>query len=149
MTGVQMNHVPYRGSAPAPTDTLAGQVQVLFDVPTSSIEYIKSGKLRALAVTGTTRSELLPDIPTVGDFVPGYEASNIRGIGAPKSTSAEIIAKLNMEINAALADPKIRARLADLGGTPIPMTPANFGKLIVDETEKWRKVVRFAGIKPE
>jgi len=149
MTGVQMNHVPYRGSAPALTDTLAGQVQVLFDVPTSSIEYIKSGKLRALAVTGTTRSELLPDIPTVGDFVPGYEASNIRGIGAPKSTSAEIIAKLNMEINAALADPKIRARLADLGGTPIPMTPANFGKLIVDETEKWRKVVRFAGIKPE
>ena len=144
-----MNHVPYRGSAPALTDTLAGQVQVLFDVPTSSIEYIKSGKLRALAVTGTTRSELLPDIPTVGDFVPGYEASNIRGIGAPKSTSAEIIAKLNMEINAALADPKIRARLADLGGTPIPMTPANFGKLIVDETEKWRKVVRFAGIKPE
>ena len=144
-----MNHVPYRGSAPALTDTLAGQVQVLFDVPTSSIEYIKSGKLRALAVTGTTRSELLPDIPTVGDFVPGYEASNIRGIGAPKSTSAEIIAKLNMEINAALADPKIRARLADLGGTPIPMTPANFGKLIVDETAKWRKVVRFAGIKPE
>jgi tripartite-type tricarboxylate transporter receptor subunit TctC len=149
MTGVQMNHVPYRGSAPALTDTLAGQVQVLFDVPTSSIEYIKSGKLRALAVTGTTRSELLPDIPTVGDFVPGYEASNIRGIGAPKSISAEIIAKLNMEINAALADPKIRARLADLGGTPIPMTPANFGKLIVDETEKWGKVVRFAGIKPE
>jgi tripartite-type tricarboxylate transporter receptor subunit TctC len=149
MTGVQMNHVPYRGSAPALTDLLAGQVQVLFDVPTSSIEYIKSGKLRALAVTGATRSELLPDIPTVGEFVPGYKASNIRGVGAPKNTSAEIVAKLNMEINAALADPKIRARLADVGGTPIPMTPADFGKLIVDETEKWAKVVKSASIKPE
>jgi tripartite-type tricarboxylate transporter receptor subunit TctC len=149
MTGVQMNHVPYRGSAPALTDLLAGQVQVLFDVPTSSIEYIKSGKLRALAVTGATRSELLPDIPTVGEFVPGYKASNIRGVGAPKNTSAEIVAKLNMEINAALADPKIRARLADVGGTPIPMTPADFGKLIADETEKWRKVVRAANIKAE
>jgi len=149
MTGVQMNHVPYRGSAPALTDLLAGQVQVLFDIPTSSIEYINSGKLRALAVTGATRSEVLPHIPTVSELVPGYEASNIRGIGAPKNTSAEIIGKLNMEINAALADPKIRARLADLGGTPIPMTPANFGKLIVDETEKWAKVVRFGGIKPE
>jgi tripartite-type tricarboxylate transporter receptor subunit TctC len=147
MTGVQMNHVPYRGSAPALTDLLAGQVQVLFDVPTSSIEYIKSGKLRALAVTGATRSELLPDIPTVGDFVPGYEASNIRGIGAPTNTPAEIIGKLNMEINAALADPKIRARLVDLGGTPIPMTPADFGKLIVDETEKWAKVVKSATIR--
>jgi tripartite-type tricarboxylate transporter receptor subunit TctC len=149
MTGVQMNHVPYRGSAPALTDLLAGQVQVLFDVPTSSIEYIKSGKLRALAVTGATRSELLPDIPTVGEFVPGYKASNIRGVGAPKNTSAEIVAKLNVEINAALADPKIRARLADVGGTPIPMTPADFGKLIVDETEKWAKVVKSASIKPE
>ena len=149
MTGVQMNHVPYRGSAPALTDLLAGQVQVLFDVPTSSIEYIKSGKLRALAVTGATRSELLRDIPTVGEFVPGYKASNIRGVGAPKNTSAEIVAKLNMEINAALADPKIRARLADVGGTPIPMTPADFGKLIVDETEKWAKVVKSASIKPE
>jgi tripartite-type tricarboxylate transporter receptor subunit TctC len=149
MTGVQMNHVPYRGSAPALTDLLAGQVQVLFDVPTSSIEYIKSGKLRALAVTGATRSELLPDIPTVGEFVPGYKASNIRGVGAPKNTSAEIVAKLNMEINAALADPKIRARLADVGGTPIPMTPADFGKLIGDETEKWAKVVKFAGIKAD
>ena len=149
MTGVQMNHVPYRGSAPALTDLLAGQVQVLFDVPTSSIEYIKSGRLRALAVTGATRSAVLPDILTVGDFVPGYEASNIRGIGAPRNTPAEIIDKLNMEINAALADPRIRARLADLGGTPIPMTPAEFGKLIIDETEKWAKVVKFAGIKPE
>jgi tripartite-type tricarboxylate transporter receptor subunit TctC len=149
MTGVQMNHVPYRGSAPALTDLMAGQVQVLFDVPTSSIEYIKSGKLRALAVTGATRSQLLPDIPTVGEFVPGYEASNIRGVGAPKNTPAEIIGKLNMEINAALADPKIRARLADVGGTPIQMTPAEFGKLIADETEKWAKVVKSASIKPE
>jgi tripartite-type tricarboxylate transporter receptor subunit TctC len=149
MTGVQMNHVPYRGSAPALADLLGGQVQVDFDVITSSIDYIKSGKLRALAVTGATRSELLPDIPTVGEFVPGYEASNIRGVGAPKNTSAEIIGKLNMEINAALADPKIRARLADVGGTPIPMTPTDFGELIVDETEKWAKVVRAANIRPE
>jgi tripartite-type tricarboxylate transporter receptor subunit TctC len=149
MTGVEMNHVPYRGSAPALTDLLAGQVQVDFDVITSSIGYIKSGKLRALAVTGAKRSELLPDIPTVAEFVPGYEASNIRGVGAPKNTSAEIIGKLNMEINAALADPKMRARLADVGGTPIPMTPADFGKLIVDETEKWAKVVKSASIKPE
>jgi tripartite-type tricarboxylate transporter receptor subunit TctC len=149
MTGVQMNHVPYRGSAPALTDLLAGQVQVLFDIPTSSIEYINSGKLRALAVTGATRSEVLPHIPTVSELVPGYEASNIRGIGAPRNTSAEIIGKLNTEINATLADPRIRARLGDVGGTPIPMTPADFGKLIVDETEKWAKVVRFGGIKPE
>jgi len=124
-------------------------VEVDFDVITSSIGYIKSGGLRALAVTGATRSELLPDIPTVGDFVPGYEASNIRGVGAPKNTSAEIIGKLNIEINAALADPRIRARLADLGGIPIPMTPAGFGKLIADETDKWAKVIRAANIKPE
>jgi tripartite-type tricarboxylate transporter receptor subunit TctC len=149
MTGAQMNHVPYRGSAPALADLLAGQVQVDFDVITSSIGYIKSGKLRALAVTGATRSEMLPEIPTVGEFVPGYEASNIRGLGAPTNTSAEIISKLNSEINAALADPKIRARLADVGGTPIPMTPADFGKLIVDETEKWAEVVRLGGIKRE
>ena len=149
MTGVQMNHVPYRGSAPALTDLLAGQVQVDFDVITSSIGYIKSGGIRALAVTGATRSELLPDIPTVGEFVPGYEASNIRGVGAPRKTPAEIVGKLNVEINAALADPKIRARLADLGGTPIPMTPTDFGKLIVNETEKWAKVVKSASIRPE
>jgi tripartite-type tricarboxylate transporter receptor subunit TctC len=149
MTGVQMNHVPYRGSAPVLTDLLAGQVQVAFEVITSSIEYIKTGKLRALAVTSAKRSELLPDVPTVSEFVPGYEASNIRGIGAPKNIPVEIIGKLNVEINAALADPKFRARLADLGGTPIPMTPADFGKLIVDETEKWAKVVRTANIKPE
>jgi len=149
MTGVQMNHVPYRGSAPALSDLLAKQVEVDFDVITSSIGYIKSGKLRALAVTGAQRSELLPDIPTIGEFVPGYEASNIRGVGAPKNTSAEIIRKLNMDINAALADPKMRARLADVGGAPLPMTPADFGKLIVDETEKWAKVVKSASIKPE
>ena len=115
----------------------------------SSIEYIRAGKLRALAVTTATRSEALPDIPTVGEFVPGYEASAWYGIGAPRNTPAEIIDKLNREINAALADPKMKARLADLGGTPLPMSPADFGKLIADETEKWGKVIRAANIKPE
>ena len=149
MTGVNMVHVPYRGAAPALTDLLGGQVQVMFDTMPSSIEYIRAGKLRALAVTTATRSEALPDIPTVGDFVPGYEASAWYGIGAPKNTPAEIIDKLNKEINAALADPKMKARLADLGGTVLPGSPADFGKLIADETEKWAKVVKFAGIKPE
>ena len=147
MAGVDMVHVPYRGEAPALTDLLGGQVQVMFDRMTSSIEYIRTGKLRALAVTTATRSEALPDIPTVGEFVPGYEASRWQGIGAPKNTPAEIIDKLNKEINAGLADPKIKARLADLGGSPVPMTPAEFGKLIVDETEKWGKVIRAANIK--
>ena len=144
MTGVDMVHVPYRGAAPALTDLLGGQVQVMFDAMPSSIEYIRAGKLRALAVTTATRSEALPDIPTVGEFVPGYEASGWYGIGAPKNTPAEIVDKLNKEINAALADPKIKARLADLGGTVLAGSPADFGKLIADETEKWGKVVKFA-----
>ena len=149
MAGVDMVHVPYRGGAPALTDLLAGQVQAMFVTLPASIEYVRAGKLRALAVTTTTRSEALPDIPTVGDFVPGYEASGFFGLGAPKNTPAEIIEKLNKEINAALADPKIKARLADLGGTVLPGSPAEFGKLIADETEKWGKVIRAANIKPE
>ena len=149
MTGVDMVHVPYRGAAPALTDLLGGQVQVMFAAMPASIEYIKAGKLRALAVTTATRSEALPDIPTVGDFVPGYEASAWYGVGAPKNTPAEIVDKLNKEINAGLADPKIKARLADLGGTLLAGSPADFGKLIADETEKWGKVIKFAGIKPE
>ena len=147
MAGVDMVHVPYRGTAPALTDLLGGQVQVMFAATSSSIEYIRAGKLRALAVTTATRSEALPDIPTVGEFVPGYEASAWYGIGAPKNTPAEIIDKLNSEINAGLADPKIKARLADLGGTVLPGSPADFGKLIADETEKWGKVIRAANIK--
>jgi len=149
MAGIDMVHVPYRGSAPAITDLLSGQVQVMFDTMASSIEHIRAGKLRALAVTTATRLDVLPDIPTVSDFVPGYEASGWNGMAAPKNTPAEIIDKLNKEINAGLADSKIKARLADLGGAPIPMTPADFGKLIADETEKWGKVIRAANIKPE
>ena len=149
MAGVDMVHVPYRGAAPALTDLLGGQVQVMFVNLAPSIEYIRAGKLRALAVTTATRSEALPDIPTVGEFVPGYEASAVFGVGAPRNTPAEIVDKLNKEINAALADPKIKARLADLGGTALGGSPADFGKLIADETEKWGKVIRVANIKPE
>jgi tripartite-type tricarboxylate transporter receptor subunit TctC len=149
MTGVSMLHVPYRGSPLALTDLLGGQVQVMFDLVTSSLEYIKAGKLRALAVTTASRSETLPDVPTMGEFVPGYEASAAGGLGAPKGTSPDIISKLNAEVNAALADPKIRARLADLGIAVISGSPADFGRLIVDETAKWGKVVKFANIKPE
>jgi len=147
MTGVDMVHVPYRGSAPALTDLLAGRVQVMFDILTASIAHIRAGKLRALAVTTATRSDVLPDLPTVGEFVPGYEASNFRGIGAPRGTPAEIIERLNREINAGLADPTIKARLADLGNTVLVMSPAAFGKLVADETEKWGKVIRTANIK--
>ncbi len=149
MTGVQMNDVHYRGAAPALTDLIGGQVQVFFDVTTSSIEYINAGKLRALAVTTTTRWEGLPEIPTVGEFVPGYEASNIRGVGAPKYTPTEIIEKLNREINIALADPKMKVQLANLGDTVLVLSPSEFGNLIADETEKWGKVVRAANIKAE
>ena len=149
MTGIQMNHVPYRGAGQALPDLLAGQTQVMFDVTSSSIEYIRTGKLRALAVTTATRAEALPDVPTVGDFVPGYEATSPRGVGAPKNTPAEIIDKLNREINAGLADPRMKARLADLGGMLLPGTPADFGKLMADETEKWAKVVKFSGAKAE
>jgi len=147
MTGVNMVHVPYRGQAPAMTDLLGGQVQVMFDPVVSSIAHIRAGELRPLAVTTTTRSEALPDIPTVGDFVPGYEASVWFGIGAPKNTSTEIVDGLNKEINAGLADPKIKARLAELGGMALPGNPADFAKLIVDETEKWGQVIRAANIK--
>jgi tripartite-type tricarboxylate transporter receptor subunit TctC len=149
MTGVNMVHVPYRGAPQALTDLLGGQVQVMFDVMASSIEYIRTDKLRALAVTTATRQEILPDIPTVGEFVAGYEASGWAGIGAPRNTLAEIIDKLNKEINAALADPKIKARLADLGSTALALSPADFGKLVAAETEKWGKVIRTANIKPD
>ena len=149
MTGVNLVHVPYRGLAPALTDLLGGQVQVTFASMASSIEYIRANKLRALAVTTATRSEMLPDVPTVGEFVPGYEASTWSGVGAPKATPAEIVDKLNKEVNTALADPKMKARLADLGGTVLALSPADFGKLIADETEKWAKVVRAANIKAD
>jgi tripartite-type tricarboxylate transporter receptor subunit TctC len=135
--------------ARALTDLLGGQVQVIFSTITAAIEYIRAGKLRALAVTTAMRSEALPDIPTVGDFLPGYEATAWYGVGAPRSTTVEIVDRLNKEINAGLADPKMKARLADLGSEVMPMTPVEFGKLITDETEKWGKVVKFAGLKPE
>ena len=149
MAGVNMIHVPYRSGGPALTDLLGGQVQVMFPTTVSSIGYIRSGRLRALAVTAATRSDALLDVPTVSEFVPGYEASFWFGVGAPKATPAEIVDKLNKEVNAALDDPKMKARLADLGGTPLPGSPADFGRLIADETEKWGKVIRTANIKPE
>jgi len=149
MAGVNLVHVPYRGGGPALSDLLSGQVQVMFATMPSSIEYIRAGKLRALAVATATRSEALPDVPTVGEFVPGYEASSWSGLGAPRATPAEIVDKLNKEVNAALDDPKMKARLADLGGVALPGSPADFGKLIADETEKWAKVIRAANIKPE
>jgi tripartite-type tricarboxylate transporter receptor subunit TctC len=149
MAGVDMVHVPYRGGAPGLTDLLGGQVQVYFANMPAAIEHIRAGKLRALAVTTATRSDALPDIPPVGEFVPGYEASGWFGVGAPKGTPAEIIDKLNREINAALVDPKIKARLADLGGDVLALSPADFGKLIAEETEKWGKVIRAANIKAE
>jgi tripartite-type tricarboxylate transporter receptor subunit TctC len=147
--GVNMQHVPYRGSAPLVTDLLAGQVQSAFDNLPASIEHIRSGKLRALAVGTETRSDQLPSVPTLGEFIPGFEASAFVAIGAPNNTPAEIIVRLNHEINAGLADTKIKARLAELGGTVFVGSPADFGKLIADETEKWGKVIRAANIKPE
>jgi tripartite-type tricarboxylate transporter receptor subunit TctC len=149
MTGVNMVHVPYRGAAPALIDLIGGHVQVEFDPIPGSIEYIRAGKLRALAVTTATRSEALPDIPTVAEFVPGYEASAFFGVGAPRSTPSEIVDKLNKEINVVLADPKIKARFADLGGAALVGSPADFGKLIAEEAEKWGKVIRAAHIKPD
>jgi tripartite-type tricarboxylate transporter receptor subunit TctC len=148
MAGIDMVHVPYRGAAPALTDLLGGQVQVMFIPTVLSIEHVKTGKLRALGVTTATRSEALSDLPTLGDFIPGYEAGSVYGVGAPKNTPAEIIDKLNNEINAGLADPKLRARLADQGSVALLGSPTDFGKLIASETEKWGKVVKFAGIKP-
>ena len=149
MTGVDFVHVPYRGAPQAITDLLNGQVQVLFEALPASIQHIKSGKLRALAVTTAARSEALPEVPTVAEFVPGYEASGWNGVFAPKSTSVEIVGKLNSAINAGLADPKLKARLADLGATPLAGSSADLGKLIAEETEKWRKVVRAGNIKPD
>jgi tripartite-type tricarboxylate transporter receptor subunit TctC len=149
MAGVNMVHVPYRGGGPALIDLLGGQVQVMFPSTVSSIEYIRAGRLRALAVTTATRSDALPDVPTVDEFVPGYEASAWFGVGAPKATPAEIVEKLNKEINAGLADPKMKARLADVGGTALSGSPADFGKLIADEIEKWAKVIRALNIKAE
>ena len=149
MAGINMLHVPYRGGAPALTDLLAGQVQIIFVTTAASFEHIKTGRLRALAVTTATRSDALPDVPTVGEFVPGYEASAWFGVGAPKATPAEIVEKLNKEINAALADPNMKARLADIGGTALAGSPADFNKFIAEETEKWGKVVKFVGIKAD
>jgi tripartite-type tricarboxylate transporter receptor subunit TctC len=149
MTGVNMNNVPYRSTAPMLTDLLGGHVQVAFDGVLSSIEQIRAGKLRALAVASAARLEVLPDIPTVADTVPGFEASGWSGICAPKNTPAEIVDKLNIEINAALADPKIKARFADAGAIPFAGSPGAFAKFITDETEKWAKVIKFAGLKPE
>jgi tripartite-type tricarboxylate transporter receptor subunit TctC len=149
MTGVTTLHVPYRGIAPALNDLFGGQVQVTFASMPSAIEYVRAGNLRALAVTTATRSPVLPDIPTVAEFVPGYESSFWTGVGAPKNTPAEIVDKLNKEINAVLADPKSKTRLADLGGTPLVGSPADFGKLIAEEIEKWGKVIRAANIKAE
>ena len=149
MAGVDLVHVPYRGTAPLLADLISGQMQVTFDNVSTSIEYIRSGKLRALAVTSEARSELLPEIPTVGEFLSGYEASAVDGIGVPRNTPADVIDRLNKEINAALADPKIKTLFADLGGTVLPGSPADFGKVIADETEKWGKVIRGAYIKPE
>ena len=149
MTGVDVVQVHYRGSGPALPDLIAGQVHAMFDPIASSIAYIRAGKLRPLAVTTGARLEVLPDIPTVGDFVPGYDASGWYGIAAPKKTPAEIVARLNAEINAALADPKMKGLFADVGGAVLPGSPADFGKLLADETEKWGKVIRDANIKAE
>ncbi len=149
MTGINMIHVPYREGVASITDLIGGQVQVLFHTAGASISYIRSGKLRALAVTTTTRQEVLPDIPTVAEFVPGYEASGWIGIGAPRNTPREIVERLNKEINAALADPKIRERIVNLGNTVSEGSPADFGQFIADETEKWAKVVKFAGAKAD
>jgi tripartite-type tricarboxylate transporter receptor subunit TctC len=149
MTGVNLVHVPYRGQAPAVADLLAGQVHVMFPNIVVSIEHIRAGRLRALAVTAATRSEALPEVPTIDEFVPGYEASGWSGLGAPKATPAEIVDKLNKQINAALADPNMKARVADLGGDVLALSPTDFGKLIADETEKWAKVIRTANIQPE
>jgi tripartite-type tricarboxylate transporter receptor subunit TctC len=149
MTAVNVIHVPYRGSPPALTDLLGGQVQLYFANMGGSIEHVRAGKLRALAVITAIRSQALPDVPTVGEFVPGYEASSVWGLGAPTNTPAEIVEVLNQEINAALADSKMKTRLAEQGSTALPGSPTEFGKLIADETEKWGKVIRFARIKPE
>jgi tripartite-type tricarboxylate transporter receptor subunit TctC len=149
MTGVELVHVPYRGGAPALTDLMGGRVQVIFSVMPETIEYVRAGKLRALAVTTASRSGELPDVPSVAEFVPGYEASSWYGVGAPKGTPVAIVEKLNREVNAALADAKMKSRFADLGGMLLPGSPADFGKFIAEETEKWAKVVKLSGAKAE
>jgi tripartite-type tricarboxylate transporter receptor subunit TctC len=149
MAGINMVHVPYRGGGQALVDLLGGQVQVFFSSLPSSIAYVRAGNLRALGVTTAWRSEALPDVPSISDFLPGYEASGVTGLGAPKNTPSEIVEILNKAVNAGLADRNIKARLADFGGTPLAGSPADFGKLLADETEKWAKVIKFAGIKPE
>ncbi len=149
MAGVNMLHVPYRGAGPALSDLLGGQVLTAVTGISGSIEQVRAGKLRALAVTTATRATALPEVPTVGEFLPGFEASDVLGVGAPRNTPAEIVDKLNREINAGLADPKIQARFADLGGTPLALSPTEYGKILADETEKWGKVIRSASIKPE
>jgi len=149
MAGIGMTHVPYRGAGPAVTDLMGGQVQVMFAAMPSAIEHVRAGKLRALAVPTATRSPALPDVPTVGDVLPGYEASSWYGVGVPRNTPADIVARLNREINAGLADPKLEARLGDLGGTMLAGSPADFGRLIAEETEKWAKVVKFSGARPD
>jgi tripartite-type tricarboxylate transporter receptor subunit TctC len=149
MAGVNLIHVPYRGNAPALTDLLSGQIEVLFPSLGSAIEYVKTGKVAALATTGETRSDALPDLPTVAETLPGYQAASFYGIGTPRNTPAEVVEVLNTAVNAGLADPKLKARLADLGSEPMPGPPATFGKLIAAETEKWGRVIRFAGIKPQ
>jgi tripartite-type tricarboxylate transporter receptor subunit TctC len=149
LTGINMVHVPYRGGAPALTDLLSGQVHVMFDNIPTSAEHVRAGRLRGLAVTSAARSDVLPELPTVADFVPGYEASAWYGLGAPKGTPAEVVEKVNKEINAILADATPKARFAELGASLLPGSPADFGKLLADETEKWGKVVKFAGVKPD
>ena len=149
MAGVDLVHVPYRGQGPAMTDLLGGQLQVIFATTPGTTEYVRTGKLRALAVTTRERADTLPDVPTVADFVPGYESSQWYGIGVPKGTPSEIVDRLNREVNAALVDAKMKTRFADVGGTPLPGSPADFGKLITDEIEKWGRVVKFAGVKAE
>jgi tripartite-type tricarboxylate transporter receptor subunit TctC len=149
MAGINMVHVPYHGDAPALVDLVGGQVQVMFDLLSASIAFIRSGKLRALAVTTATRSQALPNVPTVAEFLPGYEASSWEGLGAPKGTPSEIVGRLNKEINAGFADPTFTARLADFGGTPLAGSPADFGRLVAEEIEKWAKVIKFANIKAE
>jgi tripartite-type tricarboxylate transporter receptor subunit TctC len=149
MTGVDMLHVPYRGAPPALTDLIAGQVHVMFDNMPSSIEHIRAGRLRPLAVTATTRLEALPDVPPLGDFVPGFETSAWAGIGAPMNTPAEIIDTLNWEINAVLADPTIKTRIAELGGAMLALSPSEYRRRIAEETDKWAKVIKFSGAKAE
>jgi tripartite-type tricarboxylate transporter receptor subunit TctC len=148
MAGITVIHVPYRGDAPALTDAISGQVQATFSTVTASFEYVRTGKLHALGVTAAARWDTLPDVPTISDSVPGYEASTWNGVGAPRATPREIVERLNREIGAGLADPKVQARLADLGSVPNPLSPADFEKLLADDTEKWAKVIRAANIKP-